>query len=83
LASRKAKDMEQKKRSEIRRESCRGIQTRRIQRSINSRIRDCESRIRKLQEEKMSSRSAQHQTLVMFDIARAEGEMEGLKKIIL
>ncbi len=31
----------------------------------------------------MSSRSAQHQTLVMFDIARAEGEMEGLKKIIL
>jgi hypothetical protein len=31
----------------------------------------------------MSSRSAQHQTLVMFDIARAEGEMEALKKFIL
>lgn len=73
--------MGQKKRSEIRRESCRILQERRIQRSVNSRIRDCESRIRRLNEEKMSSRSAQHQTLVMFDIARAEGEMEALKNL--
>lgn len=31
----------------------------------------------------MSSRSAQHQTLVMFDIARAEGEIEGLNSVLI